>query len=166
MPPAHDRIPRSSRPIKPSGPPRWNTKRIAAAIAPEIAAEAPIIGANSPKCTMRCASAPAAAVAAQNIRKRSHPNRRAIGGPNANSQITIEKEMIEVGVEERIGDEGPDLRPPPAGQPRRRRFGVARGEKANSASTSLACSLGQHVLHDEMDARRAAPSAQARRPAH
>ena len=52
------------------GPPRWNAKRMAAAMAPEIAADAPIIGSSSPKCVAKCTAAPAAAVVAIKARNR------------------------------------------------------------------------------------------------
>ena len=60
--------------MKPSGPPSSNAKRTAAAMAPEIAAEAPTSGASSPGCVSRCTSAPAAAVTAKNARNRTGRN--------------------------------------------------------------------------------------------
>ncbi len=47
-----------------------DAKRIAAAIVPEIAADAPIIGNCSPAWVARCKAAPAAAVTAKNAKKR------------------------------------------------------------------------------------------------
>jgi hypothetical protein len=62
---------------------------MAAAMHPEIAAEAPIIGCRSPTWVTRCAMAPAAAVTTQKPRKRNVPNRRAIGEPNASSHTPL-----------------------------------------------------------------------------
>ena len=64
----------------------------------------------------RCASAPAAAVTAKKARKRSAPNRRATALPNGKQPDRVEAEMRPVGVEQRVGDEGPDLGADAAGQ--------------------------------------------------
>ena len=58
-------------------------------------AEAPTIGTIWPKWVTRCASAPVAAVAAQNARKRTAPNRRASGVPKATSQIELKPRCIQ-----------------------------------------------------------------------
>ena len=86
-------------------------KRIAAAIVPEMAAEAPIIGNCSPACVAKCSAAPAAAVTAKNARKRTVPKRRAIALPKGKSQIELTKKMRPVRVNEGVGHEGPHVPP-------------------------------------------------------
>ena len=84
---------RASEALKPRGPPSgapgWKMKRAAAAIRPESAAEAPIIGSKSNGEMAQCASAPATEVNTKKARKRTGPKRRAIGGPNATSQMQL-----------------------------------------------------------------------------
>ena len=65
------------------------TKRAAAAIQPEIAAEAPTIGATLKGSVTTWAAAPATAQAAPRRRKRQAPQRRATGVPKAASQTAF-----------------------------------------------------------------------------
>src|SRR4030088_843484 len=69
--------------------PCTKANRIAAAIAPDTDAEAPIIGATACSWVTRCASAPAAAVTAMNRKNLTAPNRRASALPNGNSHSTL-----------------------------------------------------------------------------
>ena len=109
-----------------SGPPRWNAKRIAAAMVPEIAAEAPITGTCSPACVARCNAAPAAAVTAKNARNRTAPNRRATALPNGSSHTALTPRCVQSAWMQRIGDEGPQLRAEAARQARRRARSTCR----------------------------------------
>src|SRR6478672_2796627 len=69
--------------------PCTKANRIAAAIAPETDADAPIIGATACSWVTRCASAPAAAVTAMNTKNLIAPKRRASALPNGNSHNTL-----------------------------------------------------------------------------
>ena len=62
---------------------------MAAAIAPDTDAEAPIIGAIACSWVTRCASAPAAAVTAMKTKNLTAPNRRASALPNGSSHSTL-----------------------------------------------------------------------------
>ena len=99
-----------------SGPPRWKAKRIAPAMVPEIAADAPIT---------------AAVVAAMREQMQHRAGRRGDGEECEKTQRTetardraaerqepddIDAEMNPVGVNQRVGDEGPELGAPAAGQ--------------------------------------------------
>ncbi len=91
-------------------PPRWNAKRMAAAIAPEIAAEAPIIGNCSPGCVARCKSRPAGRPSPR--RRRESAARRSAAPPRcrrAAAHTALTPKWSPVGMDQRIGDEGPDL---------------------------------------------------------
>src|ERR1700738_4812973 len=70
--------------------PCTKANRIAAAIVPDTDAEAPIIGATACSWVTRCASAPAAAVAAMNAKNLMAPKRRASALPNGSSQSTLQ----------------------------------------------------------------------------
>src|SRR6202166_3158541 len=69
--------------------PLTKAKRIAAAMVPDTDAEAPIIGATACSWVTKCASAPAAAVTAINVKNLTAPNRRASALPNGNSHSTL-----------------------------------------------------------------------------
>src|SRR5580704_688538 len=69
--------------------PLTKAKRIAAAMAPETDADAPIIGATACSWVTRCASAPAAAVTAMNRKNLIAAKRRASALPNGNSHNTL-----------------------------------------------------------------------------
>ena len=69
-------------------------KRVAAAISPESAAEAPISGVKSIGKTSQWASAPAIAVRAKKATKRSAPKRRATGGPKATSHTEFSSTWV------------------------------------------------------------------------
>ena len=98
-----------------SGPPRWNANRIAPAITPDTAADAPIIGSSSPKWVSEMQGAPATAVTAKKPRKRSVPNRRATARGKRQEPDRIHRQVKDIAMKERVGDEGPDRAPKPPG---------------------------------------------------
>ncbi len=69
---------------------------MAAAIVPEIAADAPITGASCPPKANRCAMAPAAAVTQKKIKKRAVPKRRATAEPKARNQIALTPRCVQL----------------------------------------------------------------------
>ncbi len=83
---------------------------------PEMPADAPIIGASAPACASRYASAPAATVAAKNNKKaqRAEPARHRAG--EGEQPHRVEAEMHPVGMQQRVGEEAPDLGARAAGQ--------------------------------------------------
>ena len=68
---------------------------MAAAMVPEIAADAPIIGNCSPAWVTRCIAAPAAAVTAKNAMNRSAPNRRATALPNGSNHTALTPRWVQ-----------------------------------------------------------------------
>ena len=89
--------------------PCTKAKRMAAAIVPDTDAEAPIIGAIACSWVTRCASAPAAAVTAMNSEKPDRAEAARQRAAERQQPQHVEADMAEIGVQQRIGDEGPDL---------------------------------------------------------
>jgi len=82
---------------------------MAAAMAPDTDAEAPIIGAIACSWVSKCASAPAAAVTAHEQEEPDSAEPARQRAAERQQPQHVEPDMGEIGVQQRIGDEGPDL---------------------------------------------------------
>ena len=111
---------------------------------------------NSPACVIRCAAAPAAAVTARNGKKaRRARKRRATRASERQQPDHIEAEMRQIGVNQRIGDEGPDVRAPSAGQgaAEQDRDVVARRDERKQQQKSRSCSGVSSKIANDMNER-------------
>ena len=85
-------------------------------MAPEIAAEAPIIGSIAPRWVTRCASAPTAAITSMKRRIAPGTETPRQRGAERNEPSEIETEMHQVGVDEGVGEKSPQIGAEAAGK--------------------------------------------------
>src|SRR6266403_4448989 len=124
--------------------PFTKAKRVAAAIVPDTDAEAPIIGATACSWVRRCASAPAAAVAAMNIKNLIAPKRRASALPNGNNHSTLKPIWLKLACRSEYVTNVQSFAPAPPGKTIASRVESYRfGMKANRSIVQFSISGGK-----------------------